>query len=448
MFAGKNMYKYLLFFVFPFLFCSCDSDDNLYSTGSSWVSADSRIIKIDTLSLDISTVMMDSVVTSGSSKILIGNIHDNLFGRVKSSSSFELTPESYSITSNQAVYDSAVMYLTYNDYYYGDTLTAFRFKVYPVKNRIRLNNSYLYNTSDFGHEAEAVASSEFMPRPETDSSYVKVNLSNTYGESIFNLLKNDAVGSQEYFLNFYKGLTIVPDDTNNTMLRFGIDNSYVVDAGNKKISTLVRLYYHTASENGTEVQKYTLDLNPSTTYQYNKIEHDFSGSALSGLSPGHPLSSSALGDKAYMMAGLGVYTRVQMPYVRNLGDTFTNYKILSAYLYLSPAAGYYTNSFYNPETLYYYQADKYNVIQSGYTDSSGNLLSASLSTGTEFQSDDGYSLSISDYINTALQGGEGNTYSILIYPSQANGAMINKLITGSAKNETNPAKSTVYVVAY
>ncbi len=394
--------------------------------------------------------MMDSVITSGSKKVLIGNIEDPLFGKVKSSSYFELTPETYTITNAaEAVYDSTVLYLTYNDYYYGDTLQAFKFKVSPLQDRIKLNDQgYLYNNSNFNVNQEVVGTGEFLPKPNTDSTYVKVNLSDSYGQSIFNRLKNDDIISQEYFLNFYKGLAITPETTNNAMLRFGIDASYVVDASDKNISTLVRIYYHTSSQNGTEVQKYTLDLNPSTTYQYNKVEHDFTGSALSGLSPDNPISSVNLGNKAYMMAGLGVYTKVQIPYIKNFGDAFSNYQILSAYLYISPANGYYTNNFYSPTSLYYFLGDQYDTLQSSFTDTSGNAITVSLTEGTEFQNDYKYTISISDFLNTSIQTGEINKYSILIYPSESNGAMVNKLIVGDAKDINNPAKAEVYLIAY
>ncbi len=68
--------------------------------------------------------MMDSVATSGKAKFWWAELKDNIFGEVKSSSLSEVTPASYSITNKTtAVYDSLVLYLTYNDnYYYGDTI--------------------------------------------------------------------------------------------------------------------------------------------------------------------------------------------------------------------------------------------------------------------------------------------------------------------------------------
>jgi len=412
----------------------------------------SKITMIDTLTIKMSTIMMDSVVTSGRKAMMVGNIKDQTFGQVSSSSLFELTPESYTLSSPaNAIFDSIVMYLTNTDFYYGDTLKAVKFNIHPLSDRIRLNNGYLYNKSNFNYSANSIGSAEFYSKPQTDSSYVKIHLDQSYGQALFNTLKNNDVNNQEYFLNFFKGLAVVPSSDNNTMLRFGINSSYWVQINKKtkeRVSNIVRMYYHSKSQNGTEDVKYTLDLNPSTTYQYNKVKSDFTGSDLADLTPKNSIPSQNLGNKTYLMAGIGVYTKVEIPYLKSLKNLYENYKIIDATLWVSPVSGYYSGSFYNPSPLYYYVGDKLNKIVKNYTTDGETEATIGLSNGGEFQSDHGYNFPLRTYVTEILSESTNSNYNTLIYASSSVDVLSGKAVLGDQKNKTNPAKLKVYILGY
>lgn len=453
MFTKKIMYKYLLMCVSILFLCSCERESNTYEVGNSWMSGQSKVVMIDTLTIKMSTIMKDSVVTSGKSQMLVGNIKDNTFGKVTASSLFELSPESYKLaTTTNVVFDSIVMYLTNIDAYYGDTLKTFKMDVHPMESRIRLNNGYLYNKSQFNYSSTSIGTAEFLPRPNTDSSFVKIRLDQSYGQNLFNLFKSKDVTNQEYFLNFYKGLALIPSSDNNAMLRFGINTSYQVQISSstkEKVSNVVRMYYHTASQNGTEDVKYTLDINPSSTYQYNKVENDFTGSELAGLTPSHPIESENLGNKTYMMSGLGICTKVEIPYLKTLKNLFTNYKLISANLSLSPVVGYYSKNFYNPNPIYYYLGDKKNTIVSPMYDTDGvTEITIPLSDESEFQSDYAYSIDMLSYVNTILSESADSNNNLLIYPSSYLDVLPSKAVVGDVKNVTNPAKLKLYILGY
>jgi hypothetical protein len=452
MFAKKKMYKYFLLCVSLMFLFSCEDETNTYDVGSSWIDAQSKIVMIDTLTMKMSTIMMDSTITSGKSVMMIGNIKDQTFGKVTSSSLFELNPSSYTLTSpTNAVFDSVVMYLTNTDFYYGDTLKTYKLNVHPLTDRIKLNNGYLYNKSNFNYSSNSIGSAEFYPRPNTDSSYVKIKLDQSYGQTLFNTLKNNAVTNQEYFLNFYKGLALVPSSDNNAMLRFGINSSYQVQINKstkEKVSNVVRMYYHTTSQNGTELLKYKLDLSPSTSYQYNKIQSDFTGSELANLTPKNPIPSASLGNKSYLMAGIGVYTKVEIPYLKSLKNLYENYKIIDATLSVSPVAGYYSNNFYNPSPLYYYVGDKLNHLVSNYTSDGSTEITTALSDSSEFQNEHTYNFSMRSHVNSILAETANSNYNTLIYPSSYADVLCGKTVFGDQKNKTNPAKLKVYILGY
>ncbi|WP_312900403.1 DUF4270 family protein [Chryseobacterium taichungense] len=448
----KKMYKYLLLCISLMFLFSCEDESNTYEVGNSWMDAQSKIVMIDTLTMKMSTIMMDSTITSGKRVMMIGNIHDQTFGKVTSSSLFELTPSSYSLSSpSTAVFDSLVMYLTNTDFYYGDTLKTYKLAVHPLADRIKLDNGYLYNKSIFNYSSNSIGNAEFYPRPNTDSSYVKIKLDQSYGQTLFNTLKNSDVTSQEYFLNFYKGLALVPSSENNAMLRFGINSSYLVQINKntkEKVSNMVRMYYHTTSQNGTELVKYTLDLSPSPTLQYNKISSDFTGSELANLTPQNSIPSTSLGNKTYLMAGIGVYTKVEIPYLKSLKNLYENYKVIDATLSLSPVAGYYSDNFYNPSPLYYYVGDKLNHLVSNYTSDGSTEITTSLSASSEFQNEHVYSFPMTSYVNSVLTETANSDHNTLIYPSSYADVLCGKTVFGDAKNKTNPAKLKVYILGY
>lgn len=445
----KSMKNYILGVLLIIGLISCDDSRNEYLAGSSWANPEARVKLIDTLSLKMSTIMMDSVVTSGQSKILLGRTKDNIFGEVKSSSLFEIAPASFGITSkNIAVYDSIALYLTYDNYYYGDTLKTFKLSVYPLESRIKLNSdANLYNTSKFKYSSNEIGNISFLPRPTKKNNYLKINIDNTYGQYLFNLIKTGNVDSQEYFLNFIKGLAIVPSSDNQAFLSFGIGNS--ISLANEEITTVMRLYYHTKSSNGADDTNYTLDFNVRSGYQYNKIDYDFSNSELQNLAPKNPLDSKTVGNKAYQFSALGIYTKVEVPYINKILNLYPNISFLDANMNVKPAYGTYDKKNYLPGSLKYYIADKTNSILSAFTSSSGQEVSITLSTNNEFQDNSQYTFSVTDYLKNMVDSSTyTNGYSILLYPTNYKEQQIKRLVIGDSNNKTNKSNIQLYLLGY
>ena len=87
------MYKVLLLLFFGLIITSCNSDTDAgeFVVGSDYLSVNNKVILIDTLTVDVSTINFDSLVTSSQSRILVGNYDDPIFGKVKSDSYFQLS---------------------------------------------------------------------------------------------------------------------------------------------------------------------------------------------------------------------------------------------------------------------------------------------------------------------------------------------------------------------
>ena len=78
----------MLFFLITMLSCGTDTDAGEFVVGSDYLALSNKVVLIDTVTVEMSTINFDSLVTSSQSRILIGNYYDPIFGKVKSNSYF------------------------------------------------------------------------------------------------------------------------------------------------------------------------------------------------------------------------------------------------------------------------------------------------------------------------------------------------------------------------
>ncbi|MEQ8533946.1 MAG: DUF4270 family protein, partial [Imperialibacter sp.] len=79
-------------------------------------------IIIDTLTLDVSTVRLDSFVTSDTERLLVGRYEDEYIGEITSTSFFEVAYQDYSFYPPAASRFDSLTLVLYYDYNYFDTL--------------------------------------------------------------------------------------------------------------------------------------------------------------------------------------------------------------------------------------------------------------------------------------------------------------------------------------
>ena len=140
--------KYILFiilFISLFTACQTDNAEGEFVVGSDYLSISNKVLLIDTLTVNVSTINIDSLVTSNQSRILIGNYTDPILGKVTSESYLKLTPENYYIESSNSdiqtvkyVFDSIAMILKYDRYYYGDTTKTQTINIHQLTQKVKL----------------------------------------------------------------------------------------------------------------------------------------------------------------------------------------------------------------------------------------------------------------------------------------------------------------------
>lgn len=362
---GKSsiVYKLLIIIGFAFSLTACEWGDEIESL-SQPDPDDFAVLFADTVTIKLSTIGTDSLMTGAASRMLLGTYKDPYFGRVKTMSFFQATRDEGANIVQEAEYDSLILALRYdNAYSYGDSTKPMHLTVHRLLSNI-LDKSAYWNHNSTAYDPTPIGKATIIARPRT-TPFLKIRLSDVLGKQVFEKAKSNQLTGTDW-LNLVNGLVVVPAAT---------DNGPIVGfkwGGNLEDTTSVQLHYHTPS-----VSEYKKD---STIFKikasYNQTVADPAGTQLAKLPDNKRLSlpSSQTANQAFMQAGTGIMIRVDLPYLNNF--KYTQYTAINkAYLRVKPLRASVTNAFRVPPVLYLYRLDKNNQF---YTDANGAPLAVTL----------------------------------------------------------------------
>jgi hypothetical protein len=365
-----------------------------FTIGKDFFDSQTRLEVIDTFRVDLSTILLDSMRTSNTGKILAGNYKDDIFGSITCESYFDLKYETFSEIEEKAIFDSSVFILPYTGYSYGDTTSLMSLSIHQLTENITLfEDNYLYNNSSFSYSPEAVGTISFYPEPNSADTSISIHI-NTLGEEIFNKIKNkdENVSSEEWFKDYLKGFILTPGTAeNNAVIGF--------DAGQGKIS--LKIYYHVDNLE-PELKEISIVMGESN-HQFNCIRYDLSNTLLSSIKmKKNEMPSSETDYKGYMQGMIGLLPKIQFPTLDDILEQ-ERWKILKVELVIEPAKGSY-DLFKLPEKLILYDTDKENRINSVLTDDENKSLTASFEFDKLYDKDTRYTYDITSFINNELSG--------------------------------------------
>ena len=258
-----------------------------------------EIVYTDTVTVKTSTVLLDSVRTSGALRLLVGNYQDPLFGRISARSFFDIGGPLTFEAGKTYEYDSVAITLGYS-YIYGDTLQPFEFSLHQLTDSLQLGKTY-YNISNANFQAAPLVTNRFTPSPYNTNS-TRIRLPNTYGKAIFDAA---AKGELDKLINFrdkFKGFAIVPNANNAAVIGF-VPNSIVL-----------QLFIH---ETGT-----TIALGSSfgvlSSRRFHQVLANRQATPISGLRPLQPVATAQTGGVNYVQDALGVVTKIEFPTLAKL----------------------------------------------------------------------------------------------------------------------------------
>lgn len=438
----RNYLKF--FFIVSFIgVASCSDDSKTYLVGEEFINLDSKLVVIDTLTLKTATIQLDSVITSITSRILIGGLQDSEFGDLKTQSYFSLIPKSYFIDT-KATYDSIALILRYDNYYYGDTLQTQTYRIHEITDKFEpkdKDQTQFYNTSTLAFNDEVLGELSFKPSPIKKDS-INITLKHSFGENLFNNFQNKTVENYDDLEQIFKGLTILSDNNNNSVLGFKLNNS------DNFSSSVVRMYYKLDEGVNSENDRYT-DFNIQQIF--NNISSNKTSTLLNSITDSeYILPSSKTNNQMYIQAGSSLNMRVEVPYVRDLTslESENGGTVIKATLkmYLDP------NSYENIssiESLSVFIIDNKNRFITQYTDSAGNPIYATLNSyDEELNYDHYYSIDITSFINETQTSTYLTKYALLFQLPNNNQSVDKLLIYDSESGKETKMKIELTYLLY
>ncbi len=259
------------------------------------------VIFTDTATVNISTVFLDSLGTTGN-RLLVGGYADPYLGKVRAESYLRTVFNGGFKPESRAVFDSLVLSLKY-DYHYGDTLQRQTIRVHQVTEDLGHKDKSYQNVNKSAYSTAPIGAATFLARP-LRGTRLQIRLADALGQTMMDMSRNNTLQTDADWQKIFRGVALVPGTENNgPMLGF------------LKDSTQIILYYHTSESNGITSSSYRVE--PSHI-AYNYIGSDRAGTKLP-VAPklSDRISSSQTDNLSFIQSGVGVMTRIDLPYMRS-----------------------------------------------------------------------------------------------------------------------------------
>ena len=403
----------LVIFTCLLILISCSTDainSSDFEAGDTFTDSDIRVVQLDTMTVDFSTMKFDSIDTSQSARMLVGKYSDPVFGTVKTASYMELIPSSYYIDAD-AEYDSITFLLRPDNYYYNDTLQLNTIHIKQLTESLKpADGINFYNTSTIGFENEDLGTLAYYPRPlATDS--LEIKLTDTLGQELFEDLQQKKITTYDEFKNYFYGISVQSgEDDNGSVIGFSLTSN-------------MRLYYSIAGEN--EHVQYSTDFTINTSSSplpfFNQISADEPNEYLKTLTDQEiNLSSSETDNLSFIQSGIGIATRLEFPNIKTVFDIQGQGTLLDASLKIAPAISSYSDALALRDTLSVFIVDQNNELTSQLISTDGSAAQAILNRDNQEFNDIYYELPLSGYLEGLLSVDQESSDALILLPSNYN----------------------------
>ena len=441
-----DMYKFLFSMFLGLLVISCDSDVDAgeFVVGADYLAIKNEVISIDTVTVEVSTIKLDSLVTSGESRILVGNYDDPLFGKVKADSYFQVSTTAFNLYSQNSdtdatgyVFDSIAMILRYDDYYYADTTKVQTLNIHRVIKKFKPNvdDASFYNNSSLNYNDSSLGTITYKPKPIGRDS-INIKMDNEFGRELFNKLKNNDITTSSEFTEYLKGF-VLKSSTNASAGIIGFN-----------MSSVLRLYYSKGTGDTEDTYKKDFTILDASK-QFNAISSDRAGTLIQDLPLSKMnLSSLYTGNAGFIQSGTGIVCRVDFPNIKQLKYLSEKGAIVDAKLIMKPIKNSYSEMFPLPEKLSVYVVDKLNRIKATLTNSSGENIVATLNnTNDEFDESVDYELSLGSFLQKEMLK-ESDLKSGLLFTLPTLSKIVDRIALGDQTNKESKMKLQIYYITY
>jgi len=333
-----------------------------------------NIVLVDTSTVLVSNLYIDSVPTASTGYMMVGNYNDDYIGKVSSRSFWRVAPPSPLPTLNPLAdnYDSIglVLFAKTGNPYYGDTLAFQNYVVNQIDSIYDFANG---QTEWFSEQSLPLgpdlgnASVRIFPNRSTLNSTntsqgtgdtVRIPMDKALGQQLYTMIYNnsDTITNIVKWRRWFHGLCLSSPSTSTANLIYGF-----------KDSVIMRIYYR---ENGVVSTGKYIDFGlGEKAFQFNNIKHDPTGKPLANLvkptqNPQVPPAtpSSKIGNVGYLQNITGLTLKLTFPNISSVALRPDYIGLLRATLTVRPVPGSYTTTWRLPPQVSIYSTDQNNVI--------------------------------------------------------------------------------------
>lgn len=403
---------------------SCNNEPGSLGLGNSVFDNDYGVVVVDTMKVVASTVLLDSIPTSGTGSMLIGGYSDPVLGVLNAAGNIQFDKGETWEPPDNAVFDSLVLVLQYNGYHYGDTSVALTFNVHRITQPFKTYElpqfwvderqysalykaSSFYNSSAIRHDVSLLGAKTVRPRPNGSDS-LSIRLDDNLGKEWIKLAKEQSVAITEAdkFTEYFKGIAISTTSPSEAVVGF------------TPVDTKIRLYYREYSVEELVQKFHEFPVGTSQPY-FTKVSANRHGTILESLtSENEELSSSKTRENVFIQAGTGVVAKVTFPHIRKMLDLEDLLLVNSAKLILVPIEDSYDGKFPLPQDLTLFETNKTNLpLKQLFTDFNvTEEQRASITIDPEFDETSGYVFTITEYMQELLSTEGNQEQGLLIMP--------------------------------
>lgn len=415
------------------VFIACQSAPGDLLVDDEYLESQSNIWLMDTLTVELSTVIFDTMQTNSTGMMFIGDFEDNIFGHISCQSFFQVgLPTIENILENDE-YDSLNLIITHSNYVFGDSTTTHNVFIHRLTERIEYDeDDRLTHDMSFAYDPNPAGTASFTPDPSNSTDTLFIRLDDELGLDLFTKMQDQAeiLSDIEAFLGFLNGFLIKTDGTNrNAIVGFSSADEYDI-----------KLILHTHRESSTAKIDITHNFNLyDISKQFNQILYDFSNTKLAPLKEQrNELASTETDGLAFLQGGLGLGIRIDFPSLEQF-LLFERSEIAEAILYVAPQ----NNSYHEydlPTSLWLNRSDKYNALN-GYT------ASSSLIIDELYDEETAYYFNVTNYFTNELSDDYVDPENGLIFtlPTDEMKTSFSRLILDSNNSAT---KLKLYFLTY
>lgn len=332
-----------------------------------------NIVRVDTSTVIMSTVFVDSTATAATGFLQVGTYKDDYLGTVTSRAFFQVIPPSSlpDLDPRIATYDSIglILFAKPGNPYYGDTTVYQNYKVNQIDTLVQLPNGENIWWSNYSLPlGPDLGSASVRISPNLSGQYssntsqgtgdtVRIPMDRALGQQLYTMAynKSDTLITGAKWQNWFHGLCLSPGNGAPANLIYGF-----------KDSAIMRVYYR---QNGLLSTGAFIDfVLASKNTQWNNVRTDYTGKATANIAKPtvHPqtppaTTSDKTGHAGYVQTIGGLNVKLTFPFLQSIALRQDYIGLLRATLTVRPVPGSFSTTYRIPPQLGIYQTDQTNL---------------------------------------------------------------------------------------